>query len=73
MNATAMLPGRRFVWRLVKPNGATFRPKRNHTARQVRRCAERLTGESWRALWTAGYRVERVPVRTRRPKPRLVS
>lgn len=66
MTAVVVAVPRRFVWVLRKPNGHAFRPKRNHTARQVKRCAERLTGASWRELWAAGYRVERVPVRGRR-------
>lgn len=66
MNAVATVNPRRFVWLLRKPNGHTFRPKRNHTSRQVRHCAERLVGEPWRELYLAGYRVERVPVRIRR-------
>lgn len=72
MTAVVVAVPRRFVWLLRKPNGHAFRPKRNHTARQVKRFAERTVGGSWRELYLAGYRVERVPVRRLRPRPELV-
>ena len=72
MTAPVVAVSRRFVWLLRKPSGHTFRPRRNTTARQVKHFAERMEGCSWRELYLAGYRVERVPVRQRRPRPELV-